>query len=328
MLRMKGFNKLMIMTFFIAIFLSAEAVQAKQVKDALNLTAYVKGVNSLKWGLVSLIPGCQVAGTISLIEGGIGVALSTAAFFAKDPPVEDIPIIKDVMLSGWGSSPTGLKSFSQGTVIDIIGENFEFKASDNRVQMNDIEIMISPVSTQERLTVGIPLSVQGQVQIVISNSIGESAPFSISVTSISTSSGSGEITYAFAQKNKQLLSVLDGYVQANPQPFNDAGVSIGQLQYNITLEMNYIDSFVSEVLPTLSESELQQADGIVSEPPDVFSLMDQAIAAMSGPVGGVVVSVDKLGLLAPYIALTSTILSAIVATTIYVKCVKHRKEKQ
>jgi len=42
-------------------------------------------------------------------------------------------------------------------------------------------------------------------------------------------------------------------------------------------------------------------------------------------VGGIVISVDKLALLAPYIALASTILVATTATAIYVK---HRKEKQ
>jgi len=45
-------------------------------------------------------------------------------------------------------------------------------------------------------------------------------------------------------------------------------------------------------------------------------------------VGGFVVPVDKFGLLAPYIGLASTILAATVATAIYVKRVKPRKEKQ
>lgn len=48
----------------------------------------------------------------------------------------------------------------------------------------------------------------------------------------------------------------------------------------------------------------------------------------SPPPGGVWVSVDKLGLLAPYIALTSTIIVATATTAIYVKRVKRRKEKQ
>jgi len=48
----------------------------------------------------------------------------------------------------------------------------------------------------------------------------------------------------------------------------------------------------------------------------------------SAGVGGVVVSVDKFVLLAPYIGLASTIIVATVATAIYVKCVKRRKEKQ
>ena len=45
-------------------------------------------------------------------------------------------------------------------------------------------------------------------------------------------------------------------------------------------------------------------------------------------VGGVLIPVDKLSLLAPYIGLTSIILVASVASAIYVKRVKRRKEKQ
>jgi hypothetical protein len=45
-------------------------------------------------------------------------------------------------------------------------------------------------------------------------------------------------------------------------------------------------------------------------------------------VGGIVIPVDKLSLLAPYIGLSSTILVATVATAVYVKRVKRRKEKQ
>ncbi|MDH5779260.1 MAG: S8 family peptidase [Candidatus Bathyarchaeota archaeon] len=46
-----------------------------------------------------------------------------------------------------------------------------------------------------------------------------------------------------------------------------------------------------------------------------------------GVVGGYSIPVDKLALLAPYIGLASTIVVATVATVIYVKRVKHRKEK-
>jgi len=45
-------------------------------------------------------------------------------------------------------------------------------------------------------------------------------------------------------------------------------------------------------------------------------------------VGGVWIPVDKLGLLAPYIGLASTIVVATVATAIYAKRVKRRKEKR
>lgn len=50
---------------------------------------------------------------------------------------------------------------------------------------------------------------------------------------------------------------------------------------------------------------------------------------VSQAVGGTVVPTDKFGLLAPYVGLASTaIIAAAVATTIYVKRVKRRKEKQ
>jgi len=44
--------------------------------------------------------------------------------------------------------------------------------------------------------------------------------------------------------------------------------------------------------------------------------------------GGVVIRIDKFDLLAPYIGLASTIVVGTVAAAIYVKRVKHRKEKQ
>jgi hypothetical protein len=45
-------------------------------------------------------------------------------------------------------------------------------------------------------------------------------------------------------------------------------------------------------------------------------------------VGGIVVPADKFGLLAPYIGLASTTMIGAVATAVYVKRVKRRKEKQ
>jgi len=56
-----------------------------------------------------------------------------------------------------------------------------------------------------------------------------------------------------------------------------------------------------------------------------FVIVDHYVTST---VGGILVPVDKFGLLAPYFGLASTILIATVATAIYVKRVKHRKEKQ
>jgi len=52
-----------------------------------------------------------------------------------------------------------------------------------------------------------------------------------------------------------------------------------------------------------------------------------SILSSSSGVGGIVVPVDKFGLLAPYIGLASTITIGAVATAIYVKRVKRRREK-
>lgn len=56
--------------------------------------------------------------------------------------------------------------------------------------------------------------------------------------------------------------------------------------------------------------------------------IDGTVTVRSEGVGGFWVPVDKFGLLAPYIGLASTIVVATVATAIYVKRVKRRKERQ
>jgi len=62
---------------------------------------------------------------------------------------------------------------------------------------------------------------------------------------------------------------------------------------------------------------------------DDFNLNHDASATWTiGTVGGIVVPVDKFGLLASYIGLASTILVGAVATAVYVKRVRRRKEKQ
>ena len=48
----------------------------------------------------------------------------------------------------------------------------------------------------------------------------------------------------------------------------------------------------------------------------------------SPEVGGFQIAIDKLALLAPYVAITSTILVAAVATAIYAKRRERRKKKQ
>jgi hypothetical protein len=60
----------------------------------------------------------------------------------------------------------------------------------------------------------------------------------------------------------------------------------------------------------------------------VFLGSDRTVPINGATVGGIVVPVDKFGLSAPYIGLTATILAALVASTVYVKRVKRREEKQ
>jgi hypothetical protein len=55
---------------------------------------------------------------------------------------------------------------------------------------------------------------------------------------------------------------------------------------------------------------------------------DPVVVEATAGVGGVVIPIDKFGLLAPCIGLASTILVATVAAVVYVKRVKRRKEKQ
>lgn len=87
--------------------------------------------------------------------------------------------------------------------------------------------------------------------------------------------------------------------------------------------------FVGEVSGTLTD--IGRKFTIITSA--IYSFFDNVLS-LSGTtreesaVGGITVSIDKFGLLAPYIGLTSTIVVATVATAIYVKRVKRRKEKQ
>jgi uncharacterized protein YqgV (UPF0045/DUF77 family) len=67
--------------------------------------------------------------------------------------------------------------------------------------------------------------------------------------------------------------------------------------------------------------------GIGSSGSGAGSLLDCCGSNATG-VGGILIPIDKFGLLAPYIGLASTILVATVATAVCSKRVKRRKEKQ
>ena len=59
-----------------------------------------------------------------------------------------------------------------------------------------------------------------------------------------------------------------------------------------------------------------------------FPLSGTFVRNGNASVGGIIVPVDKVDLLGPYIGLASTIVVATVATAIYAKRVKRRKEKR
>lgn len=137
----------------------------------------------------------------------------------------------------------------------------------------------------------------------------------------------------------------------------NAGVSIGRLSANgyLSASAQYGDISVAEKGDLLFHVESGTAKhvGIVVDPANHYvihasdsqHLVVQSQYAVpstywnklgdllsevgnSTGVGGVIVQIDKLGLLAPYIGLASTILAATIVTTICIKRVKHRKEKK
>lgn len=75
---------------------------------------------------------------------------------------------------------------------------------------------------------------------------------------------------------------------------------------------------------------LWSPEGMCQCPPGICPLPPGRCSCYNNETvgGGVVVPIDKLGLVAPYIGLASTIIGATVATAISVKRVKRRKEKQ
>jgi len=81
------------------------------------------------------------------------------------------------------------------------------------------------------------------------------------------------------------------------------------------------------VVPPLPDEHIWPKDCPAPDPPPPPPDVILGIAA-PGPVGGIVIPIDKLALLAPYIGFASTVLVATAATAIYVKRVKRRKEKQ
>jgi len=82
--------------------------------------------------------------------------------------------------------------------------------------------------------------------------------------------------------------------------------------------------------------KLPRGKWIVTDPPGVITFEwiedtggdGEFWLEVQAGVGGFAISVDKFGLLTPYIGLASTTIIAAIATVVYVKRVKPRKEKQ
>jgi hypothetical protein len=113
--------------------------------------------------------------------------------------------------------------------------------------------------------------------------------------------------YQGAINSSDLISINTGYEGIIDLRGNPAGVNVLIATTGIYLTSNNV--FLD---PGVSIADITEPDAIISP---------------VGGVGGFVVPVDKFGLLAPCIGLSS-ILVATAATAIYVKRVKRRKEKQ
>jgi hypothetical protein len=111
---------------------------------------------------------------------------------------------------------------------------------------------------------------------------------------------------------------LNGYLLGTLKTTGPSGIGNDTFHFNDSVVPLY-----SQTNNTITFESTQ------SPPYDLanVSISTGGIATMTTPgsVGGISVSVDKLALLAPYIALASTIIVATAATAIYVK---HRKKKQ
>jgi hypothetical protein len=126
-----------------------------------------------------------------------------------------------------------------------------------------------------------------------------------------------------------VISSYDGYTGTidlslvNPPPYATYTINPSQVTFSIpnTYMLAIITIFPNELTPK------GEYDVIIRGSGSQFDRRFTAIVDLEG-VGGILVPVDKFGLLAPYIGLASTILIATVATTICTKRVKRRKEKQ
>jgi hypothetical protein len=88
--------------------------------------------------------------------------------------------------------------------------------------------------------------------------------------------------------------------------------------------------FVAEIdyAGRVAVSDVPCPEGVTSGANDSNLSWTLSMEDPSEVVGGIILPVDKFGLLAPHIGLASTILVAAVASTTYFKRVKRRKEKQ
>jgi len=147
---------------------------------------------------------------------------------------------------------------------------------------------------------------------------------SIHCNAAENSNAKGTETYHYpgSTKGEKLATEVQGEL-VEALDTNDRGVKEGTFYVLKNTKMPAILTEVAFISNPDEEAMLNEEE---TQETAAQAIKDGIDAYFS--VGGIVVPVDKFGLLAPHIGVASTILVAAVATAIYVKRVKRRKEKQ
>jgi hypothetical protein len=120
----------------------------------------------------------------------------------------------------------------------------------------------------------------------------------------------------FRQQIKALFTKTESMNISGEIDFGEPGNTyVATVSGNTTYEFPDVDS-TQTIISTIDATD-----------PSILNIEDEVVGGVGGR-GGLVVPVDKFGLLAPYIGLASTTMIGAVATVVYARRVKRRKEKQ